>query len=138
MADERCETTSGKFRCMHGVGHDGACEAQATEYATETRRVAMSKDGTFPFPYEATDRLSQRLNTFAEDIARHEREVQTLRAALAKAILQCGVHGAQIASLQMSQPRGITLRGWDCACGIFNSSEKEELTACRSCGLARP
>ena len=66
------------------------------------------------------------------------KRIEALEAALAKAILQCGVHGAQIASLQMSQPRGITLRGWECACGIFNSSEKEELKSCRSCGLARP
>ncbi len=64
--------------------------------------------------------------------------IEALEAALAKAILQCGVHGAQIASLQMAAPRGITLRGWDCACGIFNSLEKEELKACRSCGLKRP
>ena len=33
--------------------------------------------------------------------------IETLEAALAKAILQCGVHGAQIASLQMSAPKGI-------------------------------
>jgi hypothetical protein len=36
-----------------------------------------------------------------------EVRIAALESALAKAILQCGVHGAQIASLQMSMPKGI-------------------------------
>ncbi len=30
--DDRCETISGNYRCMHNRGHAGACEAQAREY----------------------------------------------------------------------------------------------------------
>ena len=33
---------------------------------------------------------------------------------------------------------GLVLKGWWCMfCDIFNSSEKEELTECRSCGKPR-
>ena len=32
---------------------------------------------------------------------------------------------------------GIYLKGWKCACGIFNGEEKERRSECRSCGLAR-
>ncbi len=39
--------------------------------------------------------------------ARLLKRIESLEAALAKAILQCGVHGTQIASLQMSMPKGI-------------------------------
>ena len=40
--DERCATASGAYRCMHGRGHDGPCEAQAREYATSARRVSLA------------------------------------------------------------------------------------------------
>lgn len=50
VRDDRCETRSGHYRCMHGRDHEGPCEAQAPEYATRTRRVALSKDGTVPLP----------------------------------------------------------------------------------------
>ena len=39
--DDRCTTTSGSYRCMHGRGHSGECEAQAREYANVTRRVSV-------------------------------------------------------------------------------------------------
>lgn len=60
------------------------------------------------------------------------------RGALIDALKRIAVLEAQVASLQVAMPKGITLHGWHCACGIFNSSEKEELKECRSCGLARP
>lgn len=43
----------------------------------------------------------------SRQLGAHLKRIEALEAALAKAILQCGVHGAQIASLQMSMPKGI-------------------------------
>jgi len=45
--DDRCDTTSGAYRCMHGRDHEGPCEAQAREYANVTRRISVD---TKPLP----------------------------------------------------------------------------------------
>lgn len=49
---DRCQTRSGPHQCMHGINHDGPCEAQAREYMhfASNRRMALTKDGSIPIP----------------------------------------------------------------------------------------
>ena len=44
----------------------------------------------------------------------------------------------QCSNCQAYYAQRFTIKGWFCACGIFNGEEKETLHACRTCGGSRP
>jgi hypothetical protein len=74
--------------------------------------------------------------------ASHRTATKKTKQALAHPCLEaqssvcCGEAGGTWRTTAMTD--GILLPGWDCACGGFNGSGKEELQTCRFCGISKP
>ncbi len=108
-------------------------------------------------PYEVIERLQTdhklmsenlssvqaRCSELLEETRAQRCELQVLRVELDEATAMKEAFGQKSYQLQQHvielEGGGLLLPGWTClACGVFTGTAKEQHTACRCCGTARP
>jgi rubrerythrin len=90
---------------------------------------------------EAIERLTAERNNAMAIADRWRGLCETATSGAKVALTRAEQAEAEVLSLRQrigEMAGGLLLKGWWCMfCGIFSSSEKEELTECRSCGKPR-
>lgn len=87
--------------------------------------------------------VQARCSELLEETRAQRRELQVLRVELDEATAMKEAFGQKSYQLQQHvielEGGGLLLPGWTClACGVFTGTAKEQHTACRCCGTARP